>query len=106
MYIADSETNHQASSASTALAASTALGESKLSWEGLMKAVLVTRRYAPHLGWMPYTRQIAYKLGITDANPDVWSFVQALANWQARHGIMPSGVMQGEWHDVLTKPRL
>jgi len=70
----------------------------------LKKAVLLTRRYAPHLGWMPYTRQISNVLGITAPNPDVWSFVQALANWQARHGILPSGVLQGEWHDILTRP--
>src|SRR4030095_4007972 len=104
MYLAGPETNSHASSANTIRAASAAFGESKaLSWEASMKAVLLTRRYAPHLGWMPHARQIAHKLGITGANADVWSFVQALADWQARHGGMPSGVMQGEWHDVLTK---
>jgi len=105
MYVAVPETKSQPSGANTALAASAALGERKgLSWDASMKAVLWTRRYAPHLGWMPHARQIAHKLGITSANPDVWSFVQALADWQARHGGFPNGVMQGEWHDVLTRP--
>jgi len=107
MYIADSETNSQARPANASLAAGTALGESvTLTWDALKKAVFLNRRYVRHIGWMPYTRQIANMLGITAPNPDVWSFVQALANWQARNGMMPSGVLGGgEWYAMQTPHR-
>jgi hypothetical protein len=45
-------------------------------------------------------------LGIQDKNSDIWSFVQTLAAWQARHGKMPNGVLgPGEWYAMLTPNR-
>ena len=65
----------------------------------------MNRVYGRTIGWMPYMHQIAVRLGITAKNPDIWSFVQALANWQARNGIMPNGALGPEWYDLLTRNR-
>jgi hypothetical protein len=65
----------------------------------------LNRVYAHTIGWMSYTRQIAARLGISAKNPDIWSFAQALANWQARNGIMPNGVLGPEWYDLLMRNR-
>jgi hypothetical protein len=55
---------------------------------------------------MSYTRQIAARLGITAKNPDIWSFAQALANWQARNMMKrPDGVLGPEWYDLLMRNR-
>jgi len=99
MYIGSRQTNRQSLSAG--------LGESKaLSWDALQRAVTLNRHYARDVGWMDYTRGIANLLGIRLANPDVWTFVQALADWQARNGMMPSGVLgPGEWYALLTPSR-
>jgi hypothetical protein len=75
-----------------------------LSAAALQKAVSVNRVYARTIGWKDYTGQIAARLGITTANPDIWSFTQALANWQA-HNMMkrPDGILGPEWYELLTR---
>lgn len=107
MYIKGAQTHSQVRSPETMPDASTALGESKtLSAEDLRKAVIWNRRYAYPVGWRHYTRQIANLLSITAANPDIWSFVQALAQWQARNGMMPNGILgPGEWYTMQTPNR-
>ena len=106
MYIGCTQTSTRAGSTSTARLARSALGESTtLSWDALKRAVTLNRVYARALGWKQYTNQIAIRLGLTAQNPDIWSFVQALADWQGRNGIMPSGILGGEWHDLLTRNR-
>jgi hypothetical protein len=59
----------------------------------LKRAVTLNRVYGRTIGWMDFSRHIAVLLGITSKNPDIWSFVQALANWQARNGMMPNGIL-------------
>jgi hypothetical protein len=106
MYIGGAQTNSQAQSQSTALSAPAAPGTAPaLSADALRKAVTLNRVYARAIGWMQYTRQIAARLGIMAKNPDIWSFVQAVANWQARNGVFPSGILGGEWYDLLTGNR-
>jgi hypothetical protein len=104
MYIGGAQTNSQAQSQSTALGAPAVSGAPlALSADALKKAVTLNRVYARTIGWGNYTGQIAVRLGITAKNPDIWSFVQALANWQARDGIVPTGILGGEWYDLLTR---
>lgn len=77
-----------------------------LSASALQKAVTLNRVYARTIGWIAHTRQIALLLGLTNMNPDIGSFVRALANWQARNGMMPTGVLgPGEFYAMLTKNR-
>lgn len=106
MYIAAPQINRQGESQSPALGA---LAEPEkapaLSAAALKKAVILNRVYARTVGWKDHTAQIATRLGITTKNPDIWTFVQAVANWQARNGIPPSGILVGEWHDLLTRNR-
>jgi hypothetical protein len=106
MYIGSAQTNSLAQSQSTEFGAPTAPGvPPALSAEALTKAVTYNRVYARTIGWKDYTGQIAARLGIRAKNPDIWGFVQAVANWQARNGIPPSGILGGEWHDLLTGNR-
>lgn len=107
MYISGAQTYSQAQSQSTALGAPAAPGTTPaLSADALKKAVTLNRVYARTIGWKNYTGQIAARLGITAKNPDIWSFVQALANWQARNMMKrPDGVLGPEWHDLLTRNR-
>ncbi len=106
MYISNTQTNRQARSTSTALGTPAEPGAvPALSADALKKAITLNRVYARTIGWGNYTGQIAIRLGITAKNPDIWSFVQALAKWQARNGIMPTGVLGGEWYDLLTRNR-
>lgn len=107
MYFGDAQADLPPKSTSTAFVAAGALEESKtLSWGELTKAATLNRRYVRHVGWMPYARQIAHVLGITGSNPDIWSFIQAVADWQARNGMMPNGFFGGgEWYALLTRPR-
>ena len=107
MYISGARTNAKAQGHSTV---SGSLGAPSaapaLSADALKKAVTVNRVYARTIGWKDYTGQIAARLGIVDKNPDIWSFVQALANWQARHMMKkPDGILGPEWHDLLTRNR-
>jgi hypothetical protein len=106
MYIGHTQTDRQARSAKTTLG-NGALGESPaLSPDAFKRAVSVNRVYARAIGWMQYTRQIAARLGITAKNPDIWSFVQALADWQGRNMMKrPDGILRGEWYDLLTRKR-
>jgi hypothetical protein len=101
MYIGETKANSQASSATAAL------GEIRpLSSDALNRAVTLNRVYARTVGWMDFSPQIAILLGITSKNPDIWSFVQALANWQARNGMMPNGILgPGEWYAMQTANR-
>jgi hypothetical protein len=106
MYICSTQLESQPESKGMALGAPQAPGAApKLNAQALKRAVTMNRVYAPALGWINHTRQIAVRLGITAQNPDIWSFVQAVAEWQARNGIYPSGVLGGEWHDLLTRNR-
>ena len=106
MYSGGTQTNSQAQNRSITLGAPAAPGAVPvLSAGALKKAVTLNRVYARTIGWGNYTSQIAVRLGITAKNPDIWSFVQALANWQARNGIVPNGVLGGEWYDLLTRNR-
>jgi hypothetical protein len=103
MYIGHTQTDRQARSTRTTLG-NGALGESSaLSPDALKRAVSVNRVYARAVGWMQYTRQIADRLGITAKNPDIWSFVQAVANWQRHNMIRPDGILGGEWYELLTR---
>ena len=106
MYIGSVQTNSQAQGQSTEFGAPAAPGgPPALSGEALTKAVTLNRVYARTIGWKDYTGQIAARLGIRASNPDIWGFVQAVANWQARNGIVPNGILGGEWHDLLTGKR-
>jgi hypothetical protein len=106
MYIDSTQPNSQSQNQSTVLGAPPAPSRAPtLNAEALKRAVTLNRVYAPAIGWINHTSQIAVRLGITTQNPDIWSFVQAVANWQARNGIYPSGVLGGEWHDLLTRNR-
>ena len=105
MYIRGTQTNRLATSTSTALDAPPAPGAAPaLSADELKKAVTLNRVYARTIGWKNHTRQLATRLGITPKNPDIWSFIQALSNWQARNMMKrPDGVLGPEWHDLLTR---
>jgi hypothetical protein len=107
MYIGGTQTNSRIQRQSTALGAPVAPSAAPaLGAAALKKAVTLNRVYARTIGWMPYTRQIAVLLGIRSTNPDIWSFVQALAAWQARNGLMPNGVLgPGEFYRMQTAPR-
>lgn len=106
MYISGMQSNSQTNNKCLALGAPVTSGAAPaLGAAALKKAVTMNRVYARTIGWENYTAQIAVRLGITAKNPDIWSFVQALANWQARNGIMPNGVLGPEWHDLLTRNR-
>jgi len=106
MYIGGARTNTKAQGQSTGSGALGAPGAAPtLSADALKRAVSVNRAYALGFGWKNYTDQIAVRLGIVAKNPDIWSFVQALANWQARNGRMPTGILGGEWYDLLTRNR-
>ena len=101
MYIGETKVAGQASNAISGLGEATAL-----SADALKRAVTLSRVYARTIGWIDFSRQIAALLGITSKNPDIWSFVQALANWQARNMMKrPDGVLGPEWHDLLTRNR-
>ena len=101
MYIGETKVT---SGASNAIAG---LGEAPaLSADALKRAVTLNRLYARTVGWMDFSRQIAVLLGITSKNPDIWSFVQALADWQARNRMMPNGILgPGEWYAMQTANR-
>ena len=106
MYIGGAHTDGLARSHGSALGAPAAPGSAPvLSAAALKKAVTLNRVYARTIGWKDHVGQIAFRLGLMDKNPDIWSFIQAVANWQASHGIMPSGALGGEWHDLLTRNR-
>jgi len=107
MYIGSTRIDNQTPSQSTAFSAPAApVTAPVLSADALKKAVTLNRVYARTIGWMPYMRQIAARLGITAKNPDIWSFAQALANWQARNMMKrPDGILGPEWHDLLTRNR-
>lgn len=107
MYIGGSQTNHEAQSAGTASGESTGFGAGPtLSADALRRAVTLNRVYARAVGWIHYTPQIAVLLGIRDENPNIWNFVQALAEWQARNGMMPNGILgPGEWYAMQTRNR-
>ncbi|NGZ08886.1 MAG: hypothetical protein CV088_05790 [Nitrospira sp. LK70] len=107
MYIDGLQSNSQTQNLSVTLGVSAASGAAPaLSAAALKKAVTVNRVYARMIGWRNYTSQIAVRLGITTKNPDVWSFVQALANWQARNMMKsPDGILGPEWYDLLTRNR-
>jgi hypothetical protein len=107
VYISSAQTNNQLQSQSTALGASAAPGAAPaLRADALKKAVTLNRVYARTIGWKNYTGQIAARLGITAKNPDIWSFIQALVNWQTRNMVKkPDGILGPEWHDLLTRNR-
>jgi hypothetical protein len=101
MYIGETKVAGQASNAISGLGEATAL-----SADALKRAVTLSRVYARTIGWIDFSRQIAALLGITSKNPDIWSFVQALANWQARNGMMPNGILgPGEWYAIQMASR-
>jgi hypothetical protein len=107
MYIVGEQANQEAHRAGTPPGGSTGLGaDPTLGAAALQKAVTLNRVYARAVGWLHHTRQIAVLLGIRDLNPDIWSFVQALARWQARNGMIPNGVLgPGEWYTMQTPHR-
>jgi len=107
MYLRKQNTNSQLLHQSLALGTPVKPGIAPvLSAAALKKAVTVNRVYARTIGWKDYTSQIAARLGITAKNPDVWSFLQALANWQARNMMKrPDGILGPEWYDLLTRNR-
>jgi hypothetical protein len=106
MYIGCAQTSRQAESRGAAFGEPPAPRKAPaLTADKLKKAVTLNRVYARTIGWKDHTAQIAVKLGIREKHPDVWTFVQAVADWQARNGIPPSGILGGEWHDLLTRNR-
>lgn len=107
MYVRGQQTHSQIQHQSLALGALAVPGTAPvLNAAALKKAVTVNRVYARTIGWKDYTRQIAARLGISAKNSDVWSFAQALANWQSRNMLKrPDGILGPEWYDLLTRNR-